>query len=298
MMMSREDFNTITDFHEKMKLTSESDIENYKRKKLAEIERKYFHLSHNILNEILCDEEYYMVLTHDEMVDAVKCYCGTNPNSSWKSNVFSVADVITTYSGNMLDGYGFMKLANELSNNFGVKVTEYVNKAGTKMVKLTGRAGVRKFLNATRYRANNLKIIDMGIGTQGMLDGIKLVSRRVLIISVLYRSAELAFRDEYDIYDFFGNITMDAAKAAIGALAGLAVVAGAAIAFKAGVFVVAATAVAVIVGLGTTWALYELDDHYKISQKLIKFMRENELAEADKLDYRKQSFGYPYPWIK
>ncbi|MDE9448051.1 hypothetical protein KKJ04_21645, partial [Xenorhabdus bovienii] len=122
--------------------------------------------------------------------------------------------------------------------------------------------------------------------------------RRVIIVSALYRSAELLFRDEYDIYDFFGNITMDVAKTAVGALVGLGVVAGAAIALGAGAFALGVAVVALAVGLLTTWVLSELDDRYKISKKLINYMREKELAEADKLDYRKQPFGYPYPRIK
>ncbi len=109
---------------------------------------------------------------------------------------------------------------------------------------------------------------------------------------------ELLFRDEYDIYDFFGNITMDVAKTAVGALVGFGVVAGAAIFLEGGAFALGVTVVALGFGAFTTWVLYELDDRYKISKKLINYMREKELAEADKLDYRKQPFGYPYPRIK
>ncbi|MDE1478208.1 hypothetical protein KKJ17_14010 [Xenorhabdus bovienii] len=123
------------------------------------------------------------------------------------------------------------------------------------------------------------------------------MSRRVLIVSVLYRSMELLFRDEYDIYDFFGNITMDVAKTVVGALVSFVVVAGAAVLLKGG-FALGVTAVALGFGAFTTWVLYELDNRYEISKKLINYMREKELAEADKLDYRKQPFGYPYPRIK
>ncbi|MCG3469331.1 hypothetical protein L7750_02640 [Xenorhabdus bovienii] len=274
-----------------------SHTEDYRRKNYAEIERKYSNMSSDIVARMCDDEEYYVLLTHGEMVDAVKNSCGSNPNSSWKDNLFSVADVVTTYTGSILDGYAFMRLANELSSNFGVRVTEYVNRYGNKMIKLTGHAGVRKFLTATKYRADHWKVIDIGIGTQAMREGIITVSRRVLIVSVLYRSMELLFRDEYDIYDFFGNITMDVAKTVVGVLVGFVVVAGAAVLLKGGI-ALGVTVVALGFGAFTTWVLYELDDRYKISKKLINYMREKELAEADKLDYRKQPFGYPYPRIK
>ncbi|MDE1475693.1 hypothetical protein [Xenorhabdus bovienii] len=271
--------------------------EDYRRKNYSEIERKYSNMSSDIVTRMCDDEEYYVLLTHGEMVDAVKNSCGSNPNSSWKDNLFSVADVVTTYTGSILDGYAFMRLANELSSNFGVRVTEYVNRYGNKMIKLTGHAGVRKFLTATKYRTDHWKVIDIGIGTQAMREGIITVSRRVLIVSVLYRSMELLFRDEYDIYDFFGNITMDVAKTVVGALVGFVIVAGAAVLLKGG-FALGVTAVALGFGAFTTWVLYELDNRYEISKKLINYMREKELAEADKLDYRKQPFGYPYPRIK
>ncbi|MCG3463397.1 hypothetical protein L7G72_16465 [Xenorhabdus bovienii] len=112
------------------------------------------------------DEEYYVLLTHNEMVDTVKNYCGNNPNSSWKDRFFSFSDFVTTYTGSILDGYAFMRLANELSSNFGVRVTEYVNRYGNRMIKLTGNAGVRSFLTATKYRVDHWKVID--IGTQAM----------------------------------------------------------------------------------------------------------------------------------
>ncbi|MBD2816046.1 hypothetical protein ID850_15050 [Xenorhabdus sp. Flor] len=247
----------------------------------------------------MCDnEEYYVVLTHGELVHAVKNSCGSNPNSSWKDSLFSVTDVITTYAGNILDGYAFMRLANELSSNFGVKVTEYVNRYGNKMVKLTGNAGIRKFLNATKYRADHWKVIDIGIGAQAMREGIAMVSRKVIIVSVLYRTTELLFRDEYDIYDFFGNITMDVAKTAVGILVGFVVAAGATIAFEGGAFALGVAIVAFGAGLFTTWVLSQIDNRYEISKKLINYMREKELVEADKLDYHKRPFGYPYPRIK
>ncbi|MDC9598609.1 hypothetical protein [Xenorhabdus anantnagensis] len=275
-----------------------SYTKDYRRKNFSEIERKYSNALSDVVERMCDDEEYYVVLTHGGLVDAVKNSCGSNPNSSWKDSLFSVADVVTTYAGNILDSYAFMRLANELSSNFGVRVTEYVNRYGNRMVRLTGHAGVRRFLTATKYRSDHWRVIDIGIGTQAMREGIATVSRRVIIVSVLYRSAELLFKDEYDIYDFFGNITMDVAKTAVGALVGLGVVAGAAIALGTGAFALGVAVVALAVGFFTTWVLFELDDRYKISKKLINYMREKELAEADKLDYRKQPFGYPYPRIK
>ncbi|PHM51442.1 hypothetical protein [Xenorhabdus hominickii] len=268
-----------------------------KRRRTEEIERKYFNKPSIISNKMSENEEYYLLLTHGQMIEAVKYCCGNNPNASWKS-LFSVGDFLSTFSGNILDGWAFLNLANELSMYFGVKVTQYVNGYGHKMVKLTGRAGIRKFLNATKYKIGNFKLIKMGIGTTALLDGIGVVAKRVIFVSVAYRTLELLFRDKYDIYDFFGNITMDIAKTVVGALVGLAFVAGATIAMEAGAYVLVIAVIGLAIGIATTLALSAFDESNDISKKLIKYMREKELAEADKLDYRKQTFGYPYPRIK
>ncbi|CDG90119.1 hypothetical protein XBFFL1_1400002 [Xenorhabdus bovienii str. feltiae Florida] len=55
---------------------------------------------------------FMFFLTFEEAIYFVTNICEPNPNSSWKDNLFSVADVVTTYAGNILDGYAFMRLAN------------------------------------------------------------------------------------------------------------------------------------------------------------------------------------------
>ncbi|MDE9537493.1 hypothetical protein KKI91_23245, partial [Xenorhabdus bovienii] len=76
------------------------------------------------------------------------------------------------FTGSIIDAYGALKLANELSSNFGVKVKEYIDKHGNRNIKLTGRTGVRNFLTAAKYGVNHWKMMEMGIGSQGMQSGI------------------------------------------------------------------------------------------------------------------------------
>ncbi|MDC9591299.1 hypothetical protein PSI23_18900 [Xenorhabdus sp. XENO-10] len=45
-----------------------------------------------------------------------------------------------------------------------------------------------------------------------MKNGVINGTRKVVYIAAGYRLLEFAFRDEYAIYNFYGNITMDAAK--------------------------------------------------------------------------------------
>ncbi|MGJ0580061.1 hypothetical protein ACR71G_18815, partial [Xenorhabdus bovienii] len=135
-------------------------------------EKRYSELQNEFQKKLNDNEDLYVFLTFEEAIYFVTNICEPNPNSSWKDNLFSVADVVTTYTGSILDGYAFMRLANELSSNFGVIVTEYVNRYGNRMIKLTGHAGVRSFLTATKYRVDHWKVIDIVIGTQAMRSGI------------------------------------------------------------------------------------------------------------------------------
>ncbi|MBE8595631.1 hypothetical protein [Xenorhabdus sp. BG5] len=269
------------------KLKPFSQQEKYRKKKIADLEKE---LSEN--------EDLYVLLTFEEAARIVKNACGPNPNSSWKEAGFLCLDVATSFTGNIIDTYGLGRLANELSSNFSVKVTEFVDRYGNRSIKLTGRTGIRKFLTAAKYSVGNWKMIDMGIGTQGMqhaaIDG----ARKVVFVAAAYRLLELAFRDEYDVYNFFGNITMDAAKTAVGVLAGIGVSALAGMILTTGTYALAVAVGVVLAGVLVASLLYYLDSKFEVSKALIEYMRKKELSVANKLDYRKQPFVYPYPRIK
>ncbi|WP_340616752.1 hypothetical protein [Xenorhabdus entomophaga] len=253
-----------------------------RRKQYSELEKK---LSDN--------EELYVLLTFEEAVNIVKNMCGPNPNSSWKEAGFLCSDFVTSFTGNIIDAYGFAQLANELRNNFGVRVTEYVDRFGNRSIRLTGRTGVRRFLTAAKYSVGNWRMIDMGIGTQGMQHAVIDGARRVIFVAAAYRLLELAFRDEYDLYNLLGNIAMDVAKTAVGVLAGMVVTAAAGMILTAGTYALAVAAVAVGVGLAVSYLLYYLDNKYELSKALIDHMRKlDQMTDAHPRPCI-QPFGYP-----
>ncbi|MDE9557717.1 hypothetical protein KKJ06_20420 [Xenorhabdus bovienii] len=231
--------------------------------------------------------ELYVLLTLEEAVDAVKNLCGPNPNASWKDGLFSCSDIATSFTGSIIDAYGALKLANELSSNFGVKVKEYIDKHGNRNIKLTGRTGVRNFLTAAKYGVNHWKMIEMGIGSQGMQSGIITGARYCIFVSAAYRSLELLFRDEYDVHSFFGNISMDVAKTAVGFFAGMGAKAVVGTFLTAGTYALAVSVGIFLVGFGVAIILYHLDNKYEISKKLINFMREDAIryAERNRVNY-------------
>lgn len=98
--------------------------------------------------------------------------------------------------------------------------------------------------------------------------------RFAIVFSAAYRVVELIFRDEYDLTNFFVNITMDMAKLAIatqvsasivGVLTTLGIIAGGSvIIISVGIF---------LLGVAISYFLYKLDDEFKISETIIKNLK-------------------------
>ncbi|MCG3469328.1 hypothetical protein L7750_02620 [Xenorhabdus bovienii] len=201
-----------------------------------------------------------------------------DPNfyNSWKNNIktiYSYTDLVSSFSGNIYDSYGVAKIVNDL-RSFGVDAKEYAGKDGKRYIKLTGYPGVRNYLNATRYLANNPRIVSFGVGTLGIESGIAQGARFGVVFSAAYRLIELIFKDEYGLVELFVNLTMDGAKLAVSigvasAVKGLVVtpilaLGGSLMLVTLGVFAI---------GILVSFSLYWLDDHFKISETIIKNLK-------------------------
>jgi len=142
---------------------------------------------------------------------------------------------------------------------FGVMATEYVGRNGNRYIRLSGYPGIRRYLNATRYLIDNQRILDIGIGTRGIENGIIGGARFCIVFSAAYRAVELLLKDEYGLNDFFVNLTMDMAKLAVSVgiawgaktiATSLMITGGSVIAIAGGIF---------LLGLGISYGLYWLD---------------------------------------
>ena len=189
---------------------------------------------------------------------------------------------VSSYIGNIREASYVAELLREFNFKFGITATEYIAANGSVMIKLSGYAGLRHQLNATHYLANNGKLIGMGIGQRGLnaatVDGM----RYTFIAAVGFRLLQLIFQNDYDLYNFVGDITMDVAKLGVASFAawgiGSTVLVFASVVsplwFAVGVFVI---------GLGTAYILNRIDDHFHLSEKIIAKMREvAKIPEVDK----------------
>ncbi|WP_109408485.1 hypothetical protein [Proteus genomosp. 4] len=226
-----------------------------------------------ILNDTEDDENVAALITLEEADYVLKNLSTPTPYKSSKDTLFSIGDIASSYSGNIYESYRVERIVNEF-RNINITATEYVGKNGNVYIKISGHAGVRAYLNATRYLANNPRIIYMGVGTQGMNSVSAGGVRFAIVFSAAYRIVELIFRDEYDLTNFFVNITMDMAKLAIatqvsativGVITTLRIISGGSIiVVSVGIF---------LLGLAISYFLYKLDDEFKISETIIKNLK-------------------------
>lgn len=223
----------------------------------------------------IADENIHALLTIEEAEQFVSIMKdpASYKQESGKEIFFRYAGIATSFTGNYLDAYGLGKLIAEVKS-FGVKAGEYIGRDGNRYIRLTGEASLRKYLTATLYLITDPKMLEFGIGEVGFETNLAKGTRFCIYFSAAYRGIELLFRDEYDLTDFFVNVSMDAAKALIGmGIALLAkglittfvgIIGGGLIAISAGVFVVS-----LFVALG----LYILDDYFGISKSIINELK-------------------------
>ncbi|WP_162473714.1 hypothetical protein, partial [Serratia microhaemolytica] len=217
------------------------------------------------------DENVYALLTLEEGGAILRQFC--NPNAAhWRDIGFGCSDPLSPYAGNIKDGLALGRIIVEL-RAFGITATEYRDKQGRGYIKISGYPGVRKILTGTRYSIKNKKILNIGIGSKGIENGILSGARFCLIFSAAYRAVELMLKDDYSLTDFFVNLSIDAAKLAVsvgvawGAKAiatGLMVAGGEVIVIAVGIF---------LIGVAVSYGLNALDTHFKITERIINALK-------------------------
>ncbi|XKD93878.1 hypothetical protein ACISK3_04080 [Morganella morganii] len=189
---------------------------------------------------------------------------------------------VSSYIGNIREASYVAELLREFNFKFGITATEYVAANGSVMIKLSGYAGLRHRLNATHYLANNGKLIGMGIGQQGLNAATISGMRYTFIAAAGFRVLQLIFQKDYDLYNFIGDITMDVAKLGVASFAAWGSGTIGLIAFASAGPLWIAVGVFVI-GFGLAVYFNQLDNKYKITESLIKKMREvKDIPEVDK----------------
>ncbi|MCK3667773.1 hypothetical protein [Photorhabdus noenieputensis] len=215
---------------------------------------------------------YIALLSLEEAKDVLEEIDSPKPKSPFIKKVFSITDPISPYAGNIRDAFDFANVVGEFKK-LGIKATEYVGKNGQRYIKISGHAGLRKIINASRYSASNMKMISMGIGQQGINSSIVKGVKFNILFSSAYRAVEYIFKDEYTLADFLGNLSVDMAKAAVAAFASWVIGTFAATAFATGASVIVVAGIMLLVGIATVSILDSLDKKFKISETVINLIK-------------------------
>lgn len=189
------------------------------------------------------------------------------------STIFKYTDPVSPYAGTIHDTPSVIKLIGEF-RSLDINAKEFKAANGKTYIRISGRAGVRRIVTGTRYGANHPTMVNLGIGMQGLKDGIVKGIKFCLVFSFIYRGLEWAFKDEYHFADFLGNVTADMAKMALVAAGSASM---GAIALSVGLFGGSIIGVGIVVlgiGFGITVGLEYIDNKYGLSEKLIQYLRE------------------------
>jgi hypothetical protein len=154
--------------------------------------------------------------------------------------------------------------------SLGIRAIEYTFKGKT-YIKITGYAGMRRILAGTRYAAEHPQMLEMGIGIRGLGSALIKGTRFCIFASLAWRVIELIFKSDYDLVDFLGDITMDAAKAVVASVVIGVAVGGILTVFSLPIVVTAV----IVIGLGVVLnaELNTLDDDLGLSVSLKEKMR-------------------------
>ncbi|MGJ3353832.1 hypothetical protein [Providencia sp. Je.9.19] len=234
-----------------------------------------------ILNNEEDDDNVAAVITIEEADYILKNLSTPTPFKNPKEMLFDIGDIISSFSGNIYEAYRVDRIINEFGN-LNIRATQYTGPNGNVYIRLSGHAGIRTFLDGTRYLANNPRILYMGVGTQGVNNVSVGAARFSIVFSAAYRVVELIFRDEYTLVNFFVNITMDMAKLAVGAQITTAVTGGlVTAALTGGTSVILVTLGVFFIGFAIVGILYWLDSELGISESIIRDLKFHRRAKAE-----------------
>ena len=161
---------------------------------------------------------------------------------------------------------------------YDIKSTVYVNKNGTELIKLTGYAGIRKILNAPVYALKNPKVVSLGIGKFGVKSAIVEGTVITFYFALAYRTIDFIMNDDTSLAEFIGSLATDVVK--IGIASAVSWGAGALLTMTP--FVIGPLVAVVLVGLGASIALNILDDHFKVTDKLVELIESAQQEFVDK----------------
>jgi hypothetical protein len=168
-----------------------------------------------------------------------------------------------SYLSSADDTVTLTKLIGDLGS---VGAKAYVKTYGGKPhIILKGRPGLRKILTGTKYGIKNPKIISMGLGKAAAVKIARQGGIFTVVLLTTYRIVDYFLTDEATLSQLVGTLATDIVKVGITTGASIA----AAIAVGAATFAIGPLLAVILVGVGTSILLDEIDAHFKITERVI-----------------------------
>ena len=172
---------------------------------------------------------------------------------------------VSNFAAAALDSVTAMKVINDL----GITGKVVLKTVGAKQyVIFKGYAGVRSIFTATRYLSTNVKVVDMAIGQVGVRNSIISGTRLTIYLIVPMNFINVILSDEQSMSRLIGSTATDLVKLGVAvALAGLVSASGVAATYAVGPLLIA-----IAVGLLVSVTLDAIDNHFGVTDALIKFI--------------------------
>lgn len=154
-----------------------------------------------------------------------------------------------------------------------------VTQNGRTYIIFKGNHRARLIIKGTRYLATNTVMLKMAIGSEGLKKSAKTGFLVSVVFSTTLHSIQWLFEDEYRWTNWLAGVSTDLVKIAIASTAGyLASIGTAAImtAIAGATIAVVPLAVGVAVCIGVGFALNAIDNHFQITQSLIRHLEHKE----------------------
>lgn len=193
---------------------------------------------------------------------------------------------VAPYVSPVLDGLVLARVTNDLGIS-GKVLPKVIN--GRQYIAFSGHPGLRKIFTGTIYNANNVKIVNMAIGKLGMAKSIVKGTVITLFLTIPITIAESLLQDPPNLYALFGSVSSEIIKIGIQALfmgiAGLVL-------SSLKVYALLSGGLVIIIGLGIGAVLNNIDERYRLTEKLIKVLER--LAKEVKQNKQELEHALPH----
>lgn len=227
------------------------------------------------LKQTIQSNQYEVYIVSFDEMDAIirSSPAGKKPHvqSAWQK-IKGKAEIGANYYASADDLRTMTKLVGDLGS-FGTKA--YVKTYGGKPhIILKGRPGLRTILTGTKYGIKNPKVVTMGLGKAGAIHAAKSGGIITIVLLTTYRVVDFFLTDEVTLNQLLGTLATDVVK--VGIATGASVVAASGLVALGFTVAIGPIVAVLVVGLLTAVALGALDEHFGITDRVIKGLDEME----------------------